>query len=557
MKTKETQKREGIIAGFKLLWKFLDAKKRIQFIFCFVFSLFTGLIHVYISLIPALVVAKLTGQSMKLLGFIDLTQLDTIPFFIVVFGIVVLMWIFGMLHYRMIDVFARKCMCFVNQKVQDTLLLERKNMDLGMTIGEANYIAKSSVDNIYEIIEPFCWNFFKAIVTAIVIVIQVFTVSWIVGLLEIASVIIVCLCVYIRTKIQIPVVSKIERSNAKIGNHFLMSITNMPMITMIRSKNREKEELSKLNNEYLKHHIKRANICFYYWVGILSIEYIILAIMCIAFFLTSKSPNLASETTMIISMTLSIYSKSEDWGWQISNIQSASIKLCNLKRLYPSESQLLSNTNLPIEKIKNNPITTLTVKDYKVKLGSFEKLYNQKFESGNIYVINGQSGQGKTTLINAICGLREIESGHLVVNKRQKVSSLYDYREKISYLFQDSILFDRSLQENLSYPELELNEKSKELVNFFDMEKLLNRPNQNSTLSKTLSGGEKKRVDIIRTLSKESDIYLLDEPTNDLDPTNVEKVLLQMQKLANNGKIVITISHDERVSQITKNIINI
>ena len=156
MKTKETKSKESIIASLKLLWKFLDVKKRIQFVFCFVFSLFTGLINVYISLIPALVVAKLTGQSMPLLGFIDLPQLDTIPFFIVVFSIVVVMWVLGMLHYRMIDVFARKCMCLVNQKVQDILLLERKNMDIGMTIGEANYIAKCSVDNIYEIIEPFC-----------------------------------------------------------------------------------------------------------------------------------------------------------------------------------------------------------------------------------------------------------------------------------------------------------------------------------------------------------------------------------------------------------------
>lgn len=557
MKTKETKSKESIIASLKLLWKFLDVKKRIQFVFCFVFSLFTGLINVYISLIPALVVAKLTGQSMPLLGFIDLTQLDTIPFFIVVFSIVVVMWVLGMLHYRMIDVFARKCMCLVNQKVQDILLLERKNMDIGMTIGEANYIAKCSVDNIYEIIEPFCWNLFNTIVTVVATIIQVFTVSWIIGLLEIASVILICLSVFVRTKLQIPVVSKIEKTSAKIGNHFLMTLTNMPMIVMLRSKKREKEELENLNNSYLKSHIKRANICFFYWVAILTIEYSMIAIMCIAFFLTSNSPNLASETTMIISMTLSVYSKSEDWGWQISNIQSASIKLCNLKRLYPQKTQLISSSNQEVLEIKNKPIRTLTVKDYKVKLGSFEKLYNQKFESGNIYVINGQSGQGKTTLINAICGLREIESGHLVVNKRQKVSSLYQYREKISYLFQDSILFDRSLQENLSYPELELNEKSKELANFFDMEKLLNRPNQNSTLSKTLSGGEKKRVDIIRTLSKDCDIYLLDEPTNDLDPTNVDKVLLQMQRLAREGKIVITISHDARVSQITQNVISL
>ena len=104
---------------------------------------------------------------------------------------------------------------------------------------------------------------FNTIVTVVATIIQVFTVSWIIGLLEIASVTLICLSVFVRTKLQIPVVSKIEKTSAKIGNHFLMTLTNMPMIVMLRSKKREKEELENLNNSYLKSHIKRANICFF------------------------------------------------------------------------------------------------------------------------------------------------------------------------------------------------------------------------------------------------------------------------------------------------------
>lgn len=143
-------------------------------------------------------------------------------------------------------------------------------------------------------------------------------------------------------------------------------------------------------------------------------------------------------------------------------------------------------------------------------------------------MLSGQSGAGKTTLINAICGLREIESGNLIVNGQQQMRNLYNFRDKIVYLFQDSILFDRSLKENLAYPDDELNDRANELIDRFNMKKLLNRK-VDTSIKNLLSGGEKKRVDIIRTLSKDKDVYLFDEPTNELDSENVIKVLEEIK----------------------------
>ena len=199
-------------------------------------------------------------------------------------------------------------------------------------------------------------------------------------------------------------------------------------------------------------------------------------------------------------------------------------------------------------------IKSIEVQNYEVKTESFEKTYNYVFSSGKVYLLSGESGAGKTTFINAMCGLREIVDGKMIVNGKYEIKNLYNYRNHIVYLFQESILFDRSLAENLAYPDDEMNEKAKELTEKFKMKKLLTRK-VDSSIKNLLSGGEKKRVDIIRTLSKDKEIYLFDEPTNELDSENVDEVLEEIKKIAKEDKIVIIISHDDRCFEIADDVV--
>ena len=155
-----------------------------------------------------------------------------------------------------------------------------------------------------------------------------------------------------------------------------------------------------------------------------------------------------------------------------------------------------------------------------------------------------------------MCGLRECDSGKIVINGEIETKSLYDYRDKISYLFQDSVLFDRSFEENVAYPDEQMNDRAKELVKFFELDKVQERAKYYS-IKQILSGGEKKRLDIIRALSKDKDIYFLDEPTNELDAKNVEKVLEVIKNLAKEDKIVILISHDKRALTIADEVVKL
>ena len=554
---KEKKKKLGLNQALSILWKFMTTKERFEFVAIAFLSFFPALISIYMAMIPSIFIAKFTGEDFLIFGFLNLSTLSDVTFIFVVFAILIAMYSISMIIYRAVDVFARKMMCIANTKVEELLLLERKNLDFGMTNGEANYIAKNAVDNIYHIIQPLCWNFLRGCFFMIFVMTQIFLLDIYIALIEIAMLGVVGLTIYLRTKIQKNIVKDIENSNAKIGNHFLMTLINLPMITIFKSKKKEMEELAILNTTFKKHNMKLANLTFVYWVVLCAIKYLSIAGILFFYYVMAEPTSLATNLVLLFNLTIKIYTSVEDWGFQISDMQSASIKLCNLKLLFPENRDVKKQLSSINENVKNSRIWSIKVDNYYVHLGSFEKTYNTSFQSGKVYVLSGQSGNGKTTLINAICGLREIESGNLVINRKEIVPSLYEYRDKICYLFQESILFDRPIEDNLAYPEDYINDKVNLLIDEFNIKKLLLRDKTTSSFAKSLSGGEKKRVEIIRTISKDKDIYFFDEPTNELDPANVEKVLKEIKQLALDNKIVVVISHDKRLLNIADKIVQL
>ena len=554
---KEKKKKLGLNQALSILWKFMTTKERFEFVAIAFLSFFPALISIYMAMIPSIFIAKFTGEDFLIFGFLNLSTLSDVTFIFVVFAILIAMYSISMIIYRAVDVFARKMMCIANTKVEELLLLERKNLDFGMTNGEANYIAKNAVDNIYHIIQPLCWNFLRGCFFMIFVMTQIFLLDIYIALIEIAMLGVVGLTIYLRTKIQKNIVKDIENSNAKIGNHFLMTLINLPMITIFKSKKKEMEELGILNTTFKKHNIKLANLTFVYWVVLCAIKYLSIAGILFFYYVMAEPASLATNLVLLFNLTIKIYTSVEDWGFQISDIQSASIKLCNLSLLFPEKRDVKKQLSSINENIKNSKIWSIKVEDYHVHLGNFEKTYSANFQSGKVYILSGQSGNGKTTLINAICGLREIESGNLVINRKEIVPSLYEYRDKICYLFQESILFDRPIEDNLAYPEDYINDKVNLLIDEFNIKKLLLRDKTTSSFAKSLSGGEKKRVEFIRTVSKDKDIYFFDEPTNELDPDNVQKVLNEIKQLALDNKIVVVISHDKRLLNIADKIVQL
>ncbi|HLW18966.1 MAG TPA: ATP-binding cassette domain-containing protein [Cyclobacteriaceae bacterium] len=172
---------------------------------------------------------------------------------------------------------------------------------------------------------------------------------------------------------------------------------------------------------------------------------------------------------------------------------------------------------------------------------------------GENVVVLGKSGTGKSVLIKIVVGLLTQDEGSLLVLgkdvKKLKGKELNALRLKIGFSFQASALYDSmTVRENLEFP-LERNvknlsraERDKEIEQVLDSVGLLQAINQ---MPAELSGGQKKRIGIARTLILRPEIMLYDEPTAGLDPITcieINNLINQVKETYNTSSIIIT--HD-------------
>ena len=164
-----------------------------------------------------------------------------------------------------------------------------------------------------------------------------------------------------------------------------------------------------------------------------------------------------------------------------------------------------------------------------------------RFKEG-VNLIDGKSGVGKSTLIKILLGLIKSSSGEVTIYSREDDLNLY------SYSGQSDKLFNLSVIENLIYPKTVDHLSSSERMK---LENLLNEFGFRTNIlnkdivkeGENLSGGERKRLSILRALICPSKVVVLDEPFANLDPKNIEIIAQKIQDLSKN-RIVIIVSHE-------------
>ncbi len=169
---------------------------------------------------------------------------------------------------------------------------------------------------------------------------------------------------------------------------------------------------------------------------------------------------------------------------------------------------------------------------------------------GEIVVVAGPSGSGKSTMIRCINRLEEYQEGVIKVKGVEvnaDVKNLREVRANVAMVFQHFNLFPHlSILDNLTLaPEWVYNKPKKEAVE--TAMHFLNRVNiaeQADKYPNQLSGGQQQRVAIARALCKSPDIMLFDEPTSALDPEMIGEVLDVMISLAEEGKTMVTVTHE-------------
>lgn len=187
---------------------------------------------------------------------------------------------------------------------------------------------------------------------------------------------------------------------------------------------------------------------------------------------------------------------------------------------------------------------------------------NLEIPAGQMTVIIGQSGEGKSVLLKQVIGLIKPTSGSIIVDGKDITAlsdkELNELYKKFGYVFQFAALLDSlTVLENIAITLLERNVSMQEILPIVK-EKLTLVHLEEDTLYKypsELSGGMRKRVGLARTLITKPEIILYDEPTTGLDPITsraIHELMDKTQKKFNLTSVVI--SHDVEIFKYADNI---
>lgn len=175
---------------------------------------------------------------------------------------------------------------------------------------------------------------------------------------------------------------------------------------------------------------------------------------------------------------------------------------------------------------------------------------NAEIHKGDVIVVIGASGSGKSTFLRCLNRLEEPTGGKIYFEGTDITDpsvNINVHRQKMGMVFQQFNLFPHmTVLKNLTLGPIKLLKKSKAEAEKRAME-LLERvglADRAAAYPSQLSGGQKQRIAIVRALCMEPDVMLFDEPTSALDPEMVGEVLEVMKQLAKEGMTMVVVTHE-------------
>jgi putative ABC transport system ATP-binding protein len=179
------------------------------------------------------------------------------------------------------------------------------------------------------------------------------------------------------------------------------------------------------------------------------------------------------------------------------------------------------------------------------------KNININIKEGELIVLKGVSGSGKSTILSLIASLTKPTEGEVIVDS-QRVSKLpdnfaSDYRQKsVGFIFQKyNLIPTLTVQENILLPLVPTNPDEDEArAKLERVVELFNISDKKSTVVRNLSGGEQQRVAIARAIINDPKIVIADEPTANLDEKLSLDFIEMLRNLKESGKTIVVATHD-------------
>jgi len=205
---------------------------------------------------------------------------------------------------------------------------------------------------------------------------------------------------------------------------------------------------------------------------------------------------------------------------------------------------------------KNINIKNLSFKYPEGKKYVFQNL-NLEILKGKFTIIYGESGCGKTTLLNILLGFLKPTKGSIYIDSKENLfDNLNSWQSKLAYVPQENRLNDETILSNIAFGIKNENIDLKKVYNAIKRSQLINfiKSLENGIKfsagqsGQKLSGGQRQRLLIARAIYLNPEIYFLDEATSSLDLKTEEKILLDIKKITKN-KTVIFVTHRIRLKK--------
>lgn len=232
-----------------------------------------------------------------------------------------------------------------------------------------------------------------------------------------------------------------------------------------------------------------------------------------------------------------------------------------LKDLYETHNKAQLMNNLSTIKLINGNIIINNLNFGYNNTKLFNNFYLTIKNKDKIAII-GQSGNGKSTLIKIIMGYYKIPNNVIYIdNKDINEFNLNDLRKQISYVNQNSKLFNKTVLENIQYGN---NTSKDEIIKLCEKIKidhifasLKNGLDTNVGIDgNNLSGGQRQIVHILRCICQKNKIVILDEPTSAIDKDNTKNIINIINELGQNSTLIL-ITHDESILSMVNRVVKL
>lgn len=530
-----------------LLKAVMTKKDKVKFVFLMLLSIVSSIAVLVPTQIVGVIVSKLTNGEVSFLGMTIPSSVSYVTLIVIGGVITYVMYVLHLSYMLGIEALTKRVICNLRSHTYAWLVTPRKNLDIKMTDGDAVYRMNEAPEYLINVIDFFFIEVLPKILSAVIAFIYICVLDIYSMPIVLVGLLIVFTSVTIRTKLERGLSVSMEVSKSQVSSGISNSIANLPVIALYKSMFFEQSLFNKKVEEYYSIQKKQIKMRFIYWIIARFVE---IACTFGVIFLCAKrifEGNMdAGNIVIVVNYVSQIFVPIQVIGYFSTRLVQGSVKLKRLYELKPKKSEILTQENSDISTINSLKLSKVNVKNGE----NFSlKNVNLEFNKGELSVISGKSGSGKSTIVNLLCGLCEKESGEVLVNNAM-VSSMYKFTNHMSVTLQNPYIFNRSVKLNVLYPYGDANSKLKETIKNLNMEKLFSRNFEKDKIQQNfenmLSGGEKRRINLARGVLKQAQVYIFDEPTNDLDKNNAEAIIKSIENLKRDA-IVIVVSHDERV----------